>query len=158
MVRNFKILVTSLAFAFVINTSSMAQFGDANAGQQKSASCTACHGADGNSPLDQFPKIAGQVPGYIAKQLAAFKSGERASPIMAGMAAALSAEDMADLDAFYSSRKISESAITTDQEKDARTGEAIYRGGIAEFSVPPCMGCHGPSGSGIPPNFPRLAG
>jgi cytochrome c553 len=158
MIRMLKITMLSLMLAFAMNTSSVAQSGDAEAGKQKSATCVACHGADGNSPIDQFPKIAGQVPGYIAAQLASFKSGERENPIMAGMVGALSEQDMADLDAYYASQTISVGSISADQEESARAGEAIYRGGIAEYSVPACMSCHGPSGSGIPPNFPRVSG
>ena len=153
-----KIFMVSLAFAFAINANSVAQSGDAEAGKQKSLACAACHGGDGNSPVAQFPKIAEQVPGYITAQLAKFKSGERADPIMGGIVGALSEQDMADLDAYYSRQQISDLFITADQEQQARAGEAIFRGGSAEFGVPACMGCHGPSGSGIPPNFPRLAG
>ena len=158
MIRMFKISMFSLMLAFAMNTNSAAQSGDAEAGKQKSATCVACHGADGNSAVDQFPKIAGQVPGYIAAQLAAFKSGERENPIMAGMVSALSEQDMADLDAYYASQAASMGSISADQEVSARAGEAIYRGGVAEYNVPACMSCHGPSGSGIPTNFPRLSG
>ena len=158
MISMFKFLMVSAALALAMNTNSVAQSGDAKAGKQRSLSCTACHGADGNSQVAQFPKIAGQVPGYISQQLMKFKSGERASPIMSGIVGALSEQDMANLDAYYSSQKITAGSITAEQEQDARAGEAIFRGGIAEFNVPACMGCHGPSGSGIPPNFPRLAG
>ena len=158
MIRMLKISILSLMLAFAMNTNSVAQSGDAEAGKQKSATCAACHGADGNSAVDQFPKIAGQVPGYIAAQLASFKSGERENPIMAGMVGALSEQDMADLDAYYASQVVSTVSISADQEESARAGEAIYRGGIAEYSVPACMSCHGPTGSGIPPNFPRLSG
>ena len=153
-----KILMVSLTFAFAINANSVAQSGDAEDGKQKSIACAACHGIDGNSPVAQFPKIAGQVPGYIAAQLANFKSGERTNPIMGGIVGALSEQDMADLDAYYSAQQVSGGSITADQEQQARAGEAVFRGGSAEFNVPACMGCHGPSGSGIPPNFPRLAG
>ena len=158
MISMFKFLMVSTVLALAMNTSSVAQSGDAKAGKQRSLACTACHGTDGNSQVAQFPKIAGQVPGYISQQLMKFKSGERANPIMSGLVGALSEQDMADLDAYYSSQKITSGSITAEQEKDARAGEAIFRGGIAEFNVPACMGCHGPSGSGIPPNFPRLAG
>lgn len=156
MIRMFKILIVLLSFAFSAN--SAAQSGDAEAGKQKSLACAACHGNDGNSPVAQFPKIAGQVPGYIAAQLENFKSGERADPIMGGIVAGLSEQDMADLDAYYSRQQISEIAITAEQAQQASAGEAIFRGGVAKFNVPACIGCHGPSGSGIPPNFPRLAG
>ena len=155
-----KLLTSSLILGLTLGVSanSLADQGDAEAGKQKSATCAACHGPDGNSPLDQFPKIAGQVPGYIADQLHSFQSQERNNAIMMGMVGSLSDQDMADLDAFYASQEMSPGTISADQEEAARAGEAIYRGGIAEFSVPACMSCHGPSGSGIAPNFPKLAG
>jgi cytochrome c553 len=155
-----KLLTSSLILSLTlgVSASSLAEQGNAEAGKQKSATCAACHGADGNSPLDQFPKIAGQVPGYVAGQLHSFQSQERNNAIMMGMVGSLSDQDMADIDAFYASQEMSTGSISADQEVEARAGESIYRGGIAEFSVPACMGCHGPSGSGIAPNFPRLAG
>ncbi|MEM7195186.1 MAG: c-type cytochrome [Pseudomonadota bacterium] len=136
----------------------LAADGDAAAGESKAAGCAACHGADGNSPAGEFPNLAGQVRGYIASQLAAFKSGERANAIMGGLAAALSEQDMADLDAFYSSQSPKVASITPEQEAAALAGQRIYRGGYAEFNIPACMGCHGPAGHGISPAFPHLAG
>ena len=146
------------AFALLVTMNSAAMAQDADAGKAKSATCVACHGVDGNSPMQQYPKIAGQVPGYIADQLAKFKSGERSGMVMAGIVATLSEQDMADMDAWYSSQSMTVDSIPADQEEDARAGEAIFRGGIAEYNVPSCMGCHGPSGSGIPPAYPRLGG
>ena len=64
--------------------------GDAAAGASKAALCAACHGGDGKGTQDTFPNLAGQGAGYIAKQLAEFKSGTRANAVMLGMAAALS--------------------------------------------------------------------
>lgn len=132
--------------------------GDAEAGKAKSATCTACHMADGNSGVPSFPKIAGQQPGYIAKQLADFKSGVRVDDTMKGMVAALSEQDMLDLDAYYSDQTQSPGEISQDQVELARDGEMIYRAGLAEFSVTACMACHGPDGKGLQPNFPRLSG
>lgn len=132
--------------------------GDAAAGRAASTVCVACHGADGNSSTDQFPNLAGQVPGFIAAQLAKFKSGARADPVMAGFAAALSDQDMANLDAYYSGLEGKKGSITPAQEAAALAGEKIYRGGYKPYAIAACMGCHGPSGHGIPPNFPRLAG
>ena len=132
--------------------------GDAMAGKVKAQLCAACHGADGNSANSQFPSLAGQVPGYIAAQLALFKSGSRANPVMAGMAAPLSQTDMQDLDAYFSAQpsilgSISESDVTA-----AESGGRLYRGGFKALGVAACMGCHGPAGRGIPPKYPRLAG
>ena len=158
MISNTRIFLSALVIGLAFNTSSLAGSGDAEAGKQKSATCVACHGQDGNSPLDQFPKIAGQVPGYVAAQLAHFKSGERNNPVMAGMAGPLSEQDMLDLDAYYANQESTVEAIPSDMVEDALAGQAIYRGGIEKYSVPACIGCHGPAGAGIPPNYPRLGG
>ena len=132
--------------------------GDPAAGQAKAQACVACHGADGNSANSGFPSLAGQVPGYIAGQLAAFKSGKRANAIMMGLAQPLNAEDMDDLDAWYASQTIAPRSISEEQLALASEGESLYRGGSAELSVPACMACHGPAGHGMPSNYPRVAG
>ena len=132
--------------------------GDPAAGQAKAQACVASHGADGNSANSGFPSLAGQVPGYIAGQLAAFKSGKRANAIMMGLAQPLSAEDMADLDAWYASQTIAPRSISEDQLALAGEGESLYRGGSAELAIPACMACHGPAGRGMPSNYPRVAG
>ena len=132
--------------------------GDPAAGEAKAQTCVACHGVDGNSANSGFPSLAGQVPGYIAGQLAAFKSGKRANAIMMGLAQPLSAEDMADLDAWYASQTIAPRSISEDQLALASEGESLYRGGSAELAVPACMACHGPAGRGMPSNYPRVAG
>ena len=132
--------------------------GDPAAGEAKAQACVACHGVDGNSANSGFPSLAGQVPGYIAGQLAAFKSGKRANAIMMGLAQPLSAEDMADLDAWYASQTIAPRSISEDQLALASEGESLYRGGSAELAVPACMACHGPAGRGMPSNYPRVAG
>ena len=134
--------------------------GDAERGKTKAAACAACHGADGNGMpgMAQYPKLADQVPGYITKQLNAFKDGTRQDPIMAGMVAALSAEDMADLDAYYSSLPIQKIGIDSKDKEQALEGQKIYRGGYAKMNISACMSCHGPAGEGIPVQFPRLSG
>ena len=132
--------------------------GDPAAGQAKSQICAACHGLDGNSLMPQNPVLAGQVPGYIAQQLAQFKSGVRKNAIMAGMTQLLSEQDMQDLDAWFSSQTAPPRTVSAEDLELAHTGEKLYRGGDSEMSVPACMGCHGPAGFGIPPNYPRLTG
>ena len=132
--------------------------GDAEAGAQKIAVCVGCHGQNGVSVNPEFPSLAGQVPGYIETQLKAYKSGERENAVMAGMAAPLSEEDMADIDAYYSSQEPPVQYIAEDQAEAARRGERLYRGGYRPFSIAACMGCHGPGGHGIPPSYPRLSG
>lgn len=118
--------------------------------------CVACHGADGNSPAPANPKLASQHADYLNKQLTNFKSGERKSAVMAGMVATLSPEDMKNLAAYFSGQKLAPAAA---QNKVlAERGEKIYRGGNADTGLPACSGCHGPTGSGLPTMFPRLAG
>lgn len=118
--------------------------------------CMACHGADGNSPISMYPTLAGQHPEYITKQLHDFKSGERKNAIMAGMVAALTDEDMANLGAYYASQTAKPG--TAKSNGKGSVGEKIYKAGIAGLGVPACASCHGPTGAGVPVQFPRLAG
>lgn len=125
-------------------------------GEASFAACAACHAPDGNSAISVNPKLAQQHPEYLVKQLQEFKSGKRANPIMMGMAAALSDEDMKNI-AYWVSTK----PVTPGAAKDKETlalGERIYRGGIADRQVPACAGCHSPNGAGIPAQYPRLSG
>ncbi|MGB8634285.1 MAG: c-type cytochrome [Rhodanobacteraceae bacterium] len=130
--------------------------GDAKAGQTKAAVCAACHGMDGNSTDPQYPRLAGQSEHYIANQLASFKSGQRANPIMLGFASSLSPQDMRDVGAYFASQKPQAGVA---DEKLVRPGQALYRGGNAKQDIPACMACHGPAGSGNPgAPYPHLAG
>lgn len=72
------------------------------AGKEKSRTCAACHGADGNSATGDFPRLAGQHYDYLVKALHDYKSGKRKNAIMAPQAASLSERDMEDLAAYYS--------------------------------------------------------
>jgi len=118
--------------------------------------CAACHGPDGNSPAAANPILAGQHGDYIAAQLAAFKSGARPSPIMQGMAAGLSADDMRSLGAYFEQQK--PVGMNARDKALVQRGQQIWRGGIKSAGVPACAGCHGAAGRGIPAQFPRLAG
>jgi cytochrome c553 len=118
--------------------------------------CMACHGADGNSVISLNPKLAGQHPEYLEKQLTEFKSGKRANAVMSGMAAGLSEEDMKNLAAYFSNQKINLAGAK--ENGKGSLGEKIYRAGIAETKVPACAACHGPNGAGLPKQFPRLSG
>lgn len=123
--------------------------------------CAACHGADGNSPTSANPNLAGQIPEYLHKQLVNFKpvagkKAERESPIMAGMVASLSGEDMRDVAAYYAAQPAKPGAATN---RDALTlGRKIWRGGDIARGLPACAGCHGAGGTGVPAQYPRLAG
>ena len=78
--------------------------GDPAAGKQKSTTCAACHGADGNSSSAQFPRLAGQYASYIVQALKEYKSGQRKNAIMKGFASGLSEQDREDLAAYFSSQ------------------------------------------------------
>lgn len=120
------------------------------------AVCVACHAQDGNSVISLNPKLAGQHPEYLEKQLTEFKSGKRANAVMSGMASALSPEDMKNLAAYFSSQKLTLGTAKTNGA--GSLGEKIYRGGIAATNVPACAACHGPTGAGLPKQFPRMGG
>ena len=135
---------------------------DANKGQSiANKTCAACHGADGNSPTPANPKLAGQIPEYLHKQLVNFKpvagkKADRESPIMAGMVATLSAEDMRNVAAYYAAQPASPGAA---RSKDTLAlGRKIWRGGDVAKGLPACAGCHGAGGAGVPVQYPRLAG
>ncbi len=118
--------------------------------------CAACHGGDGNSVSAANPVLAGQHADYTAKQLANYKSGERKNPVMQGMSASLSPQDMKNLGAYFESQKSkTRAAKNVDLVK---LGRDIYRGGIMAKGVAACAACHGPSGAGVPAEFPRIAG
>lgn len=120
------------------------------------AVCAACHGADGNSALAANPNLAQQHPQYLAKQLAEFKSGKRANAVMAGLAAALSEQDMVNIAAWLTTKK---AVMGAAKDKNlVQLGERIYRAGIADRQIPACAGCHSPNGVGIPAQYPRLSG
>ena len=118
--------------------------------------CAACHGTDGNSPSPANPSLAGLPAEYITAQLAHFKSGIRANPVMLGMSASLSPADMAALGAYYAQQK--PKGLAARDPEMVKIGQSLYRGGDAAHGIPACSACHGPSGAGVPKSYPRLAG
>lgn len=128
--------------------------GNVTAGKTKSAACAACHGSDGNSLIPIYPSLAGQSANYIAKQLADFKSGDRNDPVMAGMVAALTEEDMNDLAAYFAVQDIK--AGTGEANK---AGHKLYFGGNSNRGVTACVACHGVTGKGMKQAaFPSISG
>lgn len=127
--------------------------GNAVNGQTKSVACAACHGTDGNAAVTLYPKLAGQGAAYIAKQLADFKSTARKDPIMAGMVASLSAQDMADLGAFYATQK-----STVGNGKANNAGKKLYFFGDNTRGITACASCHIADGRGVSQaKFPAIA-
>ena len=74
-------------------------------GKDKSVTCSACHGVDGNGETKMYPRLAGQYKNYLIHALNAYKNGERNNAIMSGFAAGLSEQDIIDLSTYYSKQK-----------------------------------------------------
>ena len=130
--------------------------GDPAAGQAKAVVCGACHGADGNSALANFPKLAGQGERYLLKQMQDIKSGARPVVEMTGMLEPLSEQDMADVAAYFASQKMSVGAADAGL---VGRGQALFRGGKLAEGMPACTGCHAPDGAGIATaGYPHLGG
>jgi cytochrome c553 len=120
--------------------------GNPESGARKAAACIACHGADGNSPAEMWPKLAGQLPEYIVKQLQDFKTGKRHDEQMSPQAANLAEVDLADIAAFFAAQAIAPAA--GDAALRAQ-GEQLYlKGKGRPTPVTACVGCHGPRGAG----------
>ncbi len=123
--------------------------------------CAACHGADGNSPTPVNPKLAGQIPEYLRKQMRNFKpeDGKKAArdnPVMMGMVTGLSSDDTRNVAEYFGRQKLKGGAA---QGRDtAALGQKLYRGGDMGRGLPACAACHGPNGSGVPVQYPRLSG
>ena len=99
-----QILATASALILAASAN-VAIAGDAAAGKAKSASCNACHGANGISAIPTYPNLAGQKEAYLVKQMKAFKDKSRKEPTMNAMAAPLSDADMANLAAHFAGLK-----------------------------------------------------
>lgn len=142
--------------------------GNAQNGAALAGVCAACHGVDGKSTIPEiYPNIGGQSENYMARQLALFKSGERANPIMQPFASMLSAQDMRDVGAHFATQAtatgIADDALVADGPYEGmkfyEIGEQLFRRGDFERGIPACMACHGPSGAGNPgPAYPQIGG
>jgi len=158
----FILAVAALLWAMTVVAAELPFKGNAAKGQSIATQvCAACHAADGNSQIAVNPKLAGQIPEYLHKQLtnfkpAAGKKAERDNAVMAGMVANLSPEDMRNLAAYFAGQKAKPAAS---KSKDLVVlGQRIYRGGIVSEGIAACASCHGPNGAGMPAQYPRLSG
>ncbi len=131
-----------------------AQVDEARAKKIAGGSCFLCHGMNGESTSEIFPRLAGQHAEYIAKQLAAFKSGQRKSTAMADMVAKLTPDEMLALGKYYEQMSPPKEAAKDTQL--AGMGQYIYHQGNKFSGVPACASCHGANGEGAA-NLPRLA-
>ena len=149
-------LATFLLLSSVFAVAAHAQQGSVEAGHTKSATCAACHGADGNSVTPDWPSLAGQHARYIVRQLKAFKNGDRVNVTMKPFADMLSDQDMADIAAYFAAQKPTPKGA---DPKLVSLGQQIYRGGVADRGIAACIACHGPTGDGNPlAAYPRLSG
>lgn len=151
-------LASIIGLTGLANASETKKMGDAEKGKTLSASCAACHGADGNSTNPEWPKLAGQSEAYLVKQLMEYRSNKRKNAVMNGMAAGIqSDQDVIDIAAYFASVKATPGKASN--KELVAIGESIYRGGIVDAGVAACSACHGPTGSGNPTaKFPKVSG
>jgi len=148
----------------------VARPGDPEAGQAKTQLCAACHGIDGNSMVDMYPRLAGQSERYIAQQLMLIASGQRNEGLIVTMlpfVEGLTEQDMRDIGAYFASQTsgagVADDAVVEEGTyagmKFYEIGQQIYRGGDPARGIPACLACHGPSGAGNPgPPYPSIGG
>lgn len=146
---------TALATAVLLCSSgAWAQADEARAKKIAGGSCFLCHGAEGESTSEVFPRLAGQHAEYVAKQLDAFKTGARKSSAMSEMVAKLTPDEMLALGRFYEKK-----SLPREEAKDpqlAAMGRYVYHNGNKFSGVPACVSCHGMNAEGAA-NLPRLA-
>ena len=118
--------------------------------------CASCHGAAGNSTIVTNPRLSGQVADYTYKQLVDFTTPNRNNPVMSTYAKALTDEEKKNIAAYLATTAAKPGAAKNKDTIDL--GKKIYRGGIASLGVAACASCHGPTGAGIPSQYPRIAG
>lgn len=121
--------------------------------------CSICHGIDGNSVSPNFPRLAGQNPGYLVSQLENFRSHQRSDPpgfeYMWGISHHLTDDQIKGL-ADYFAQQIPKPNAAVDASLMA-AGKLIFENGVPEKEAAPCVACHGPQAQGLA-SFPRLAG
>lgn len=137
------VMVWSIPYTLVVADDNV--IGNIEAGRQKSAACAGCHMPDGNTVNPEWPKIAGQIPNYMVKQLTAFKNGDRVNQIMDPFVKPLSHQDIEDIAEYFGSQKVKPGVANTAQ---LALGEKIYKKGKFYTPLTACTGCHGMNGEG----------
>jgi cytochrome c553 len=121
--------------------------------------CAQCHAFNGVSDgSGAFPRIAGQSAYYLTKQLRDFTSGIRVNAIMTPVAGALTADDIADVAAYYAGIEAPFLPLRRADSALIKQGEELAKVGSAEKRIQACDNCHGIGGAGEPPAIPYLAG
>ena len=144
------VALTVMSFSSV----SFAQADEARAKKIISGSCFLCHGAEGDSSSEIFPRLAGQHSEYIAKQLENFKSGKRNNTAMRDMVTKLTPDEMLAIGRYFEKQ-----SVPVEAPKDAglaAVGKYIYHNGNKYSGVPACASCHGAEAKGTVA-LPRLA-
>jgi cytochrome c553 len=130
--------------------------GDPVAGKEKSELCQGCHGEEGVSTEPNAPKLAGQYGAYIAKELRNFQAGTRVHKIMSDIAATVSDDDLADISAYFASRKKMKG-----NGSENKAGQELFLHGDMSRMMVACVNCHGVNGKGKTPTnpvFPVIGG
>ena len=165
------VIITSFSMTFNISAAENASHsedmphgfkqGNADKGSELVATCSACHGSDGNSINSDWPKLAGQNQRYVYEQLQYFKDGERNNALMMSVTPYLQSlkdDDLLNIAAFYSSQEATVGKAKNDEELLA-LGESLYRSGNMKKAIPACTACHSVYGDGNSlAGFPSLAG
>jgi len=133
--------------------------GGAEAGGSGMA-CIACHGVEGEGDgSGAFPRLSGQAGWYLYKQLIDYASGARPNDIMSGIAQRLTEHEMEAVSAYYAAIDAPYAPVLGDIDPGTlQWGGQLGAVGSAERGIPACVNCHGPSGTGMPPSVPYLAG
>ncbi|MEJ2632621.1 MAG: cytochrome c [Acidihalobacter sp.] len=100
-----KSLRWAMVIGFALSSGAAMAAGNIQAGKAKAAMCMSCHGAQGISAVPTYPNLAGQKEAYLVKALKEYKDGQRQDATMKAMAAPLSAADIQNLAAYFSSLK-----------------------------------------------------
>jgi cytochrome c553 len=162
MIQKFKLFSIMGMLMFMASSAFAEMKGDAAAGEAKAAMCLGCHGAGGNSEVATFPRLAGQFPAYITKQVRDFKKAQRTnSEPMAGMAAMVASDqDAMDIGAYFAAQKMTDKPLSEVDTQSAALGQKIYAEGLPDKGVYGCVNCHGERGKGKSniPYFPVIGG
>ncbi|TPG76408.1 c-type cytochrome [Pseudomonas arsenicoxydans] len=137
-------------FSEAVETTSRESAASGGPWPQLNEACMLCHGYNGNTVTQLYPRLAGQPAAYLAQQLRAFAEGQRTNPIMSPLAMSLSADDITGLAAYFAAQTVSPNAAFSADPVRLKKGERLVTTGN-------CAACHGAELTGQAA-FPRLAG